>query len=91
MISDVVIIGSELDAFIASLRLKEFGLSSRIISNGKGSYLFSSGNIKVLGFANNKRDKLILNPFESIEELSDLHPYKLIGKQNVEESIDWFF
>ena len=34
MIIDAAIIGSELDAFIASIRLRELGYSSNIISNG---------------------------------------------------------
>ena len=63
MISDVAIIGSELDAFIASIRLKEFGHTANIISNGKGSYLYSSGNIKILDCEYAENKATILNPF----------------------------
>ena len=48
MKSDVIIIGSELDAFVACIRLNELGFNSRIFSNGKGSLLYSLGNIKIL-------------------------------------------
>ena len=44
MNSDVLIVGAELDAFIASIRLQELGYTSRMLTNGKGSYLYSSGN-----------------------------------------------
>ena len=54
MKSDVVIVGSELDAFVASIRLQEIGYSSRIISSGKGSYLYGLGSIKVFGTKKNK-------------------------------------
>ena len=39
MNSDVLIVGAELDAFIASIRLQELGYTSRMLTNGKGSYL----------------------------------------------------
>ena len=91
MTSDVAIIGSELDAFIASIRLNELGYSSKIISNGKGSYLYSLGNIKILGSDYIKNEELISNPFSYIKELSNNHPYNIIGKDNVFKSIQWFF
>ena len=62
MIVDAAIIGSELDAFIASIRLRELGYSSNIISNGKGSHLYSPGNIKVLGFDYPKNKNPITKP-----------------------------
>ena len=91
MISDVAIIGSELDAFIASIRLKEFGHTANIISNGKGSYLYSSGNIKILDCEYAENKATILNPFSYINKLANNHPYNLIGQDNVYESIQWFF
>ena len=90
MNTDVIIVGAELDAFIASIRLQELGYSSRVLANGKGSYLYSSGNIKVLDLKeNNNSDKKTLPFF--IEGLPTEHPYKLIGKDNVEQAIEWFF
>tara|TARA_Y100000590_G_scaffold203178_1_gene230532 strand:+ start:449 stop:1681 length:1233 start_codon:yes stop_codon:yes gene_type:complete len=91
MIIDAAIIGSELDAFIASIRLRELGYSSNIISNGKGSHLYSSGNIKILGFDYQKNNEAITNPFNYINKLSKNHPYNIIGYSNVFESIKWFF
>ena len=70
MKSDVIIIGSELDAFIASIRLQELGYSSKIISKGKGSHLYSLGSIKILGVDNNPNMISTLNPFDSIDNLS---------------------
>ena len=90
MKSDVVIVGSELDAFVASIRLQEIGYSSRIISSGKGSYLYGLGSIKVFGTKKNKIDNLHTDPFNAIESLPNFHPYKKIGEKNVEESIRWF-
>ena len=90
MNSDVLIVGAELDAFIASIRLQELGYTSRMLTNGKGSYLYSSGNIKVLDFKENNNSEKI-SPFLFLEDLPKEHPYKLIGKENVAQAIDWFF
>ena len=89
MKSDVIIIGSELDAFVASIRLKELGFSTRIFSNGKGSLLYSLGNIKILDLidANIKKN----SPYAHFHKLNLNHPYNIIGKENVKKSIDWFF
>ena len=90
MIADVAIIGSELDAYIASIRLKELGLSSNIISNGKGSYLYSQGNIKILDYHNLNNESVVLNPFNFIKKLPENHPYRIIGGNNVFKSVEWF-
>ena len=90
MNSDVLIVGAELDAFIASIRLQELGYTSRMLTNGKGSYLYSSGNIKVLDFKENNNSEKN-SPFLFLEDLPKEHPYKLIGKENVAQAIDWFF
>ena len=87
--SDIIIIGSELDAFVACIRLNELGFDVRILSNGKGSLLYSLGNIKVLSLI----DKNLQNksPLSFIEKLELNHPYKIIGEENVKKSIEWFY
>ena len=89
MKSDVIIIGSELDAFVASIRLNELGFSTRIFSNGKGSLLYSLGNIKILDLIDTDIKKN--SPFSCFDKLNLNHPYNIIGKENVKKSIDWFF
>ena len=89
MKSDVIIIGSELDAFLASIRLNELGFSTRIFSNGKGSLLYSLGNIKILDLIDTDIKKN--SPFSHFHKLNLNHPYNIIGKENVKKSIDWFF
>jgi len=89
MKSDVIIIGSELDAFVACIRLNELGFNSRIFSNGKGSLLYSLGNIKILNLIENNFEKK--SPFSFFEKLSLNHPYNIIGKENVKKAVDWFF
>ena len=89
MKSDVIIIGSELDAFVASIRLNELGFSTRILSNGKGSLLYSLGNIKILDLIDTDIKKN--SPFSHFHKLNLNHPYNTIGKENVKKSIDWFF
>ena len=90
MNTDVIIVGAELDAFIASIRLQELGYTSRVLANGQGSYLYSSGNIKVLDFKENNNSDNKTFPF-FIEGLPSEHPYQLIGKDNVKQAIEWFF
>lgn len=89
MKSDVIIIGSELDAFVASIRLNELGFSTRIFSNGKGSLLYSLGNIKILDLIDKNIKKN--SPYSHFHKLNLNHPYNIIGKENVKKSIDWFF
>ena len=89
MKSDVIIIGSELDAFVACIRLNELGFNSRIFSNGKGSLLYSLGNIKILNLIETNFEKK--SPFSFFEKLSLNHPYNIIGKENVKKAVDWFF
>ena len=89
MKSDVIIIGSELDAFVASIRLNELGFSTRIFSSGKGSLLYSLGNIKILNLIETNIEKK--SPFSLFDKLNLNHPYNIIGKENVKKSIDWFF
>ena len=89
MKSDVIIIGSELDAFVACIRLNELGFNSRIFSNGKGSLLYSLGNIKILNLIETNFEKK--SPFSFFEKLTSNHPYNIIGKQNVKKAVDWFF
>ena len=89
MKSDVIIIGSELDAFVACIRLNELGFNSRIFSNGKGSLLYSLGNIKILNLIENNFEKK--SPFSFFEKLTSNHPYNIIGKENVKKAVDWFF
>ena len=79
MKSDVIIIGSELDAFVASIRLNELGFSTRILSNGKGSLLYSLGNIKILDLIDSNIKKT--SPFSHFNKLNLNHPYNTIGKE----------
>ena len=63
--SDIIIIGSELDAFVACIRLNELGFDVRILSNGKGSLLYSLGNIKVLSLNGQLKNQLSLREIRS--------------------------
>ena len=64
-------------------------IALKILSNGKGSLLYSLGNIKVLSLI----DKNLQNksPLSFIEKLELNHPYKIIGEENVKKSIEWFY
>ena len=57
MKTDVIIIGAELDAFVTSIRLNELGFNTRIFSSGKGSLLYSLGNIKILNLVETTNEK----------------------------------
>ena len=89
MKTDVIIIGAELDAFVTSIRLNELGFNTRIFSSGKGSLLYSLGNIKILNLVETINEKN--SPFSLFDNLELNHPYNIIGKENVKKSIDWFF
>ena len=88
MRSDVVVVGSELDALVASLKLARGGAYVRLLMPGSSSLHYAAGGLGVLGALDGRPLSGI--PFDSIGELRDSHPYRLIGQDRVRRFVDWF-
>jgi glycerol-3-phosphate dehydrogenase subunit B len=88
--SDIVVIGAELESFVAALRLANQGAKVRLLMPGAGSLHYSNGGVGVLSLPLTKQDTANQCPFEAIAQLDDLHPYKLLAAQSMKSSIAWF-
>jgi glycerol-3-phosphate dehydrogenase subunit B len=84
MKSDVVVIGAELESFVAAARLAEHGARVRLLMPGSGSLHYSAGGLGVLATEGNG------SPFSSMSRLGHQHPYVLLGAQQVEAALEWF-
>ncbi len=91
MKTDVVILGSELDALVAALRLHELGHSVRRVVSGAGSLHLAPAGIRVLGFTSDTDREARPSPLDAIEELAERHPYRLAGARTGTAALDWFF
>lgn len=78
---DTVIIGGGLCGLVAGIKLAEQKKNVAIISSGQSALHFCSGGFGLLG---NTDGKKIDNPLDGIDNLNDKHPYRVIGKSNIQ-------
>ena len=91
MKTDAVVLGAELDALVAALRLRELGHSVRLLSTGSGSLHYASGGVHVLGYTSPTDSESVRSPLTQVEELNERHPYRLVGRETIARSLNWFF
>lgn len=91
MKTDAVVLGAELDALVAALRLRELGHSVRMLTAGAGSLHYATGGIHALGYTSDVDPEPVLSPLERIETLDDRHPYRLAGANTTARALGWFF
>ena len=82
MMYDIAIIGSGMSGLMASIYLAEQGLKTAVISKGDPICSVSSGSIDIAGSGK--------NTFNTIDNLSRIHPYKKVGNQGIKNSIQYF-
>ena len=87
MRTDAVVLGAELDALVAALRLLEMGHSVRMFAPGAGSLHFSPGGIHFLRSPPDDGH----DPLDRLSALDTRHPYRIVGGERVRAALDWFF
>jgi glycerol-3-phosphate dehydrogenase subunit B len=90
MHTDAIIVGGELDALIAALRLLDQGASLRLLATGAGSLPYAAGGMALLGFHPGRSDDLVEDPWETLELLPSRHPLQLLGRHRIEQAFEWF-
>jgi len=83
---DLVVVGGELEAYVAALRAAASGARVRLLKPGGGSLHYSGGGIGV-----HKTVQGESSCFEAIESLGAQHPYRLIGAEKTRYALNWFF
>lgn len=84
---DVVVIGGGLAGMTTALSAAREGSRVRLLSHKESTLRFASGLIDVLGYAGNE---IVSNPFETISELPDEHPYRKVGESGVRAGLALF-
>ncbi|GAA0197711.1 glycerol-3-phosphate dehydrogenase subunit GlpB [Haladaptatus pallidirubidus] len=84
---DVVVIGGGLAGMTTALSAARDGSRVRLLSHKESTLRFASGLIDVLGYVG---DEIVSNPFETISELPDEHPYRKVGENGVRDGLDLF-
>ena len=87
---DALVIGSELDGWVAAARLLELGRNVCVVTVGEGSLHYAPGGLHVLGYANGDPTHHVAEPFQSMAQLDPRHPYRLAGEDSVRSSLAWF-
>lgn len=90
MKSDVIVIGAELEALVAALRLSARCKSVRLLMPGAGSLHYSGGGLGVLSQSSTNTKNRNSPPYEAIDKLNDRHPYRILGSHRVRSAFDWF-
>lgn len=84
---DAVVIGAELDAWLAALRLLEHGRRVCVLASGAGSLHYAPGGLRVLGRVDGVA---VESPLAQIERLHERHPYRLAGQERCEAALRWY-
>ena len=87
MRTDAVVLGAELDALVAALRLLEMGHSVRVLAAGAGSLHFAPGGVHRLRSPPDDGHR----PLDRLRALDARHPYRIVGGEQVRAALDWFF
>lgn len=90
MKSDVIVLGSELDSFVAAACLGEHGYSVQLLCRGAGSLHYAPPGLHVLGHRPREGETMISDPWAQFSSLDARHPYAKLGVGRVKESLDDF-
>ncbi|WP_458208985.1 glycerol-3-phosphate dehydrogenase subunit GlpB [Haladaptatus sp. NG-SE-30] len=81
---DVVVIGGGLAGMSAALAAARAGTRVRLLSHKESTLRNASGLVDVLGYAG---DGIVTNPFDTIPDLPDDHPYRRVGEAGIRDGL----
>lgn len=86
--SDLIVVGGGLSGIAATIFAAQKGKKCILITKGSGTITLGSGTIDVFGYL--LSGESVVNPFDKFIELSQRHPYQLIGKLVVKDALNNF-
>ena len=81
---DTIIIGGGLTGLTCGIKLAEAGKKCAIVSAGQSAMHFFSGSFDLLNYHRNSE---VAYPLDVMSDLSDRHPYKRIGVNNIKRML----
>ncbi len=84
---DVIVAGAGFSGLVAAATAAGRGKRVLVICKGGGALTIGGGTVDLLGFANG--EAVTGNPFEAMASLPPNHPYRLIGAEAVQNSLDF--
>lgn len=81
---DTIIIGGGLTGLTCGIKLAEAGKKCAIVSAGQSAMHFFSGSFDLLNY---HKGSEVAYPLDRMSDLSDRHPYKRIGVQNIKRML----
>ena len=87
--TDVVIAGSGPAGLMAAYMAARKNCKVRVISEGMGCLAIGGGYVDLLGYS--EAGKRVEKPFEALKNLSESHPYSMIGDETIGVSLDGLF
>jgi len=86
--TDVLVAGSGMAGMVAALAVAAGGKSVRLVARGAGALAVGGGQVDLLGYT--ASGIVRGNPLDAIDTLPESHPYILIGRQGVQDALDFF-
>lgn len=83
--TDILVVGSGMAGLMAAIVASGQGKRVTLLSRGCGSLNIGSGCVDVLGYVNGQ--PVEGQPLEALDSLPERHPYRLVGKEGVEEAL----
>lgn len=83
--TDILVVGSGMAGLMAAIVASGQGKRITLLSRGCGSLNIGSGCVDVLGYVNGQAVEG--QPLDALDSLPERHPYRLVGKEGVEEAL----
>lgn len=87
---DAVVVGAELEVFVAALRLAEGGARVQLLMPDGGGLRHAPGGLALLAPVALGEAAWAADPFSLIAALDEAHPLRVIGEARTRAAIAWF-